>query len=107
MANTTVRQTGGEYQATVNAGDTLTFILSRLDSGRGPVTVGVKPAGGASALVEHSLSPAANVEAGTGEFHAWPAGTVTAYAEDVIDGPVTALKFTATVAGTVQINIIQ
>lgn len=63
-----------------------------------PITVAVAPAVGATALIEFTLAPRADVEADPGAvtWHAWPQGAVTAAATDVLVAPVTALRCTAT-----------
>jgi hypothetical protein len=53
-----------------------------------PATVFVEPAAGDSVLCEYTVDGIA--------YKAWTAGTVTAFAADVLDGPVKALRFTRT-----------
>ena len=62
-----------------------------------PLTVRAKPGSGGTLLVEYRITP-------TGDFTAWPAGTVTAATVYVLNGPVEALRLTAGVAdGTAEI----
>lgn len=62
-----------------------------------PITLRAKPGSGGTLLIEYRISP-------TGDFVAWPAGTVSAAIVDTLNGPVDALRFTATTAnGTVEI----
>ncbi len=62
-----------------------------------PLTIRAAPGSGGTMLVEYRISP-------TGDFVAWPAGTVSAATICNLNGPVEALKFTAAVAdGVVEI----
>lgn len=64
-----------------------------------PCTVAAIPGGGGgSLLVEYQVVP-------SGSWTAWPASTVTTKTVYVLNGPVHALRFTATTAnGTVEIT---
>ena len=59
-----------------------------------PITLRAKPGSGGTLLVEYRISP-------TGDFVAWPAGTVSAPTVDTLTAPVEALRFTATTANGV------
>jgi hypothetical protein len=65
------------------------------------VTVRVAPGAGGTAFVETTVSPLSAVEAGTAEASAWPHGDVDSATVDVIEGPVRAVRFTATTADAV------
>lgn len=56
-----------------------------------PLTLRATPGVGGTLLVEYRISP-------TGDFVAWPAGTVAAATTYVLNGPVEGLRFTAGVA---------
>lgn len=63
-----------------------------------PCTVAAIPGGGGSLLVEYQVVP-------SGSWTAWPASTVTTKTTYVLNGPIYALRFTATTAtGTVEIT---
>jgi len=62
-----------------------------------PLTIRAAPGVSGTMLVEYRISP-------TGDFVAWPAGTVSASTIYNLNGPVEALRFTAAVAnGTAEI----
>ncbi len=85
-----------EFQATVPDGTTNGPLI--IPQGARPVgvSVGVFPAAGATGLVELSLSPRSEVEAGAGRWLPWPAGNVTTATLDALVGPATAVRLTAT-----------
>ena len=88
-----------EYKATVLAGANDVLYMPRLWEHK-PATVGVSPGSGGTALVEYTLAPYADVEADPSAvtWRAWPYGEVSTDTDDVLDGPVTALRTTATTA---------
>lgn len=62
-----------------------------------PLTIHAQPGSGGTLLVEYRISP-------TGDFIAWPDGTVAVDTVYLLNGPVEALRFTALVAdGTAEI----
>lgn len=62
-----------------------------------PLTIHAQPGSGGTLLVEYRISP-------TGDFIAWPDGTVAVDTVYLLNGPVEALRLTALVAdGTVEI----
>ena len=62
-----------------------------------PLTIHAQPGIGGTLLVEYRISP-------TGDFIAWPDGTVAVDTVYLLNGPVEALRLTALVAdGTVEI----
>lgn len=67
-----------------------------LPGGRSVCSIAVIPEAGGSALVEYSISPLADVGADNATWFQWPAGTVTAAAEDARLAPTTAFRITAT-----------
>lgn len=86
------------YNLTVVAGTPQVFVAN----GGGnsipfPATIKVTPGSGGTLLVEYRISP-------TGDFTAWPAGTVSVTTTMKLDGPVEAIRFTAAVAnGTCEV----
>jgi len=66
--------------------------------GSGPISVGVTPAGGATALVEYTLSGEAAVNAGSATWRPWTHAGATTNKDTVLNQPVTALRCTATAA---------
>lgn len=73
-------------------------VMAHLPGGFAPVTVAVAPASGATALIEYTLAPRADVEADPGAvtWFAWPQGAVAEQTVDALIAPVTALRCTAT-----------
>ncbi len=62
-----------------------------------PITVRAKPGGGGTLLVEYQVVP-------SGDWTAWPAGTVAAATVAILAGPLYALRFTAAAAtGTIEL----
>jgi len=59
-----------------------------------PLTLRAVPGSGGTLLVEYRVSP-------TGDWVAWPAGTVSSATVYQLNGPVEALRFTAAVANGV------
>lgn len=88
-----------EYKATVLAGQNDVLYLPRLFQNK-LASVGVKPGTGGSCLVEYTLAPYADVVADPSlvTWREWPNGTATISTDDVLDGPVTALRMTSTTA---------
>lgn len=95
------------HHETVPAGQTSAPVLAHSPGSFAPITVAVAPAVGATALIEFTLAPRADVEADPGAvtWHAWPQGAVTAAATDVLVAPVTALRCTAT-GGAVEWSVL-
>ncbi len=89
-----------ELQAVVPAGTTTDPVAMTPGVERLP-SVSLYPGAGGSALVEYTTSPRAEVEAGTARWIAWPHGDVDTDTSDVLLGPVTALRCTATTADAV------
>lgn len=69
-------------------------------------TIMVIPTGGASALVETTCDSAADVIADTATWIAWTAGTVAGATVDEVVGTVTAIRVTASVAGSVNYRVL-
>lgn len=69
------------------------------------VSVGLVPAGGATGKVQYTLSGAEAVEAGTATWRDWAKGNVTATADDVLLGPVTAIRGVS-VSGNVTVEMV-
>ena len=89
-----------EYRATVPAGTTSApLYLPPMKPGQ-QATVGVSPGAGGAAKVEYTLSPRALVDADDASviWREWPSGDVSTDTDDVLDGPVTALRMTAVTA---------
>lgn len=84
------------HRETVASGTTSAPIA--IHPGSGPISVGVTPAGGGTALVEYTLSGEARVNAGTATWRPWTHTGATANKDTVLTGPVTALRCTATAA---------
>ncbi|HHJ80341.1 MAG TPA: hypothetical protein ENJ65_01760, partial [Candidatus Tenderia electrophaga] len=100
MPTVAYNETAGrpEYRATVLAGVTSDpLYLPPMKPGQ-QATVGVSPGAGGTAKVEYTLSPRALVDAGDASviWRAWPFGDVSSDTDDMLDGPVTALRITAT-----------
>ena len=94
----TPRRNGWQWTETVPADTTSEpLIMPELDNHR-PSSVGVSPGAGGTARVEYSLSTVAEVKAGTAKWRPWPYGDVSSDTDDVLDGPVTALRMTAATA---------
>jgi|GEM_PF-2541496 len=85
-----------EYAANVVAGANDVLYPPRLHLDK-PLSVGVMPGAGGTALVEYTLAPRAAVDADPNvvTWRPWPAGAVSSNADDVVDAPVTALRMTA------------
>lgn len=64
------------------------------------VSVGVGAVSGSGNAVQYSLSPIADVEAGTAQWFTWASGAVSANAADNLEGPVTAVRGVANTACT-------
>ena len=84
-------------EETVNAGASKTIELPTAK----PATVAVHPATGGSVTVEFTVSSRERVDASTARWIAWGKGTVSVPSADVFDGPVTAIRVTATGAACV------
>lgn len=66
-----------------------------------PLTVAITPSNGGTAKIQYTLSSAAAVMAGTATWRDWPLGTVSAFAVDLLLGPVTAIRGNATTVDAV------
>ncbi len=90
----------GSHKGTVIAGNVSAPVyIEGRNAGAGVTgTVGVSPGAGGSALVEYSLSSAAEVKAGTAKWHPWSYGDVSSDTVGDLVAPVTALRLTATTA---------
>lgn len=96
--NKTARRS--EYRATVLAGVTSDpLYLPPIKPGQNAI-VGVSPGAGGTAKVEYTLSPRELVNAGDASviWRAWPYGDVSSDTDELLEGPVTALRMTATTA---------
>lgn len=85
------RMTGRQYK-----GGTLpntTPVVETMEDAPLPCTVWVRPGSGDTVKVEYSVDDGQNYET-------WAAGSVTAYADDVLLSGVTHIRFTATTAAT-------
>lgn len=91
------------YSGSVTTGNASIILLPSRRPDR-KVSVGVVP-NSATASVQHSLSTAALVEAGTATWRDWAAGDVTAAADDTLIGPVTALRI-ASSGGTTAVEVL-
>jgi hypothetical protein len=69
------------------------------------VSVGLVPAGGASGKVQYTLSPPAAVEGATATWRDWPGGVVTETTDDVLVGPVTAVRAVSS-SGDVTLEVV-
>ncbi len=90
----TDQRTGhSHHKQTVAAGVTSDPLLV----GSGPPVLGIAahPGAGGSAKVEFTLSLYNDIEAGGGKWLEWAAGVVVGPFADVLEGPITALRFTA------------
>ena len=88
-----------EHRSTVAAGNSEKLYMPVLNDHK-PGVVGVSPGAGGTALVEYTLSALDMVKADDASvvWRAWPFGDVSIDTDDVLDGPVTALRMTATTA---------
>lgn len=71
-----------------------------------PATVTAVPAGGGSIRIEYSTTPSASdsTVAATASWTDWPVGTTSVRASATLVSPITAMRFTATVAdGAVEV----
>lgn len=84
----------GEY--TVSAGATSNALALPRSAGDEKVTIMAKPAPGGTALVQFTLDGYDDMDAGTADWLDWPKGGVTSDDADVLLGPVTGVRFTAT-----------
>lgn len=94
----TPRRDGWQWTETVLAGATSDPLYMPERDNHKPATVGVSPGVGGTALVEYSLSSVAAVKAGTAIWRSWPYGDVSVDTDELLEGPVTALRMTATTA---------
>lgn len=85
---------GFSYSATIGAAETEILPIPPLDSGA-QISVTAIP-GANTALVQHTTSSDVSVAAETATWVDWPSGSVTVTTSDVVDSPITGLKFTAT-----------
>ncbi len=99
MSKMTKTEGRWEHKKTVLAGANDVLYMPRLFN-RPPATVGVSPGAGGTALVEYTLAPYADVEADPSAvtWRAWPEGNVSSDTDELLEGPVTALRMTATTA---------
>ena len=65
------------------------------------VTVTAIPGASGTLAVETSTTPTAVSNPGAATWRAWPAGTVSVGTSDILDGPVRAIRATATTAAGV------
>ncbi|MGH8562725.1 MAG: hypothetical protein ACREXW_01040 [Gammaproteobacteria bacterium] len=91
------------FRETVSSGATSEAVAVHPDAV--PISVGLSPAGGATGLVEYTLSGEAAVNSGTATWRAWTHGPSTTAKDTVLTGPITALRCTAT-AGAVTWEIV-
>ena len=69
-----------------------------------PTTVTAIPGGGGTLAIEVSTTETAVSNPGAASWVAWPSGTVSARASNTLDGPVRAIRATATTAaGTLEV----
>ena len=94
---------GQYFQGTVATGQTGAPVYT--NDAVGPVSVGLVPAGGASGKVQYTLSPAAAVAGATATWRDWPSGVVTETTDDVLTGPVTAVR-AVSVSGNVTLEVV-
>lgn len=87
------------HRATVASGTTSAAVA--IHPGSGPISVGVTPGGGGTALVEYTLSGEAAVNAGAATWRPWTHAAAATNKDTVLTGPVTALRCTAAVADAV------
>ena len=82
-----------QASGTVAAAATAVLILPE----SGDASIALIPAAGGSALVEVTIAPLEEVQAGSASvrWFPWPKGSVTAAAEDTRMAPATALRITA------------
>lgn len=80
------------YVAQMLAGETDLWVAP--GGARNPA-VAVYPGEGGTCLVEYSISPLADVRAGTARWIEWPHGAASALTGDALLAPVTALRCTA------------
>lgn len=77
------------------------YIISLADLFFGDMTIAVTPGTLGTIAVHYRVTP-------TSEWIAWPIGTVAVYTEDVLEGPVDALKFEAfTTDGLVELLFLR
>ncbi len=88
-----------EYHNTVLAGAQDVLHMPQLNEHK-PGVVGVSPGAGGTALVEYTLSALDLVKSEDASviWRAWPYGDVSINTDDILDGPVTALRMTASTA---------
>lgn len=87
MPGTIRPQMGGKATvATLVNGNVVTFVGEGMPL---PATVWVRPAAGDTVTVSYSTDNGVN-------YTVWPAGAVTAYAEDILDSGITHLRFQRT-----------
>jgi len=87
------------YRETVVAGTTSAPLRLPVYDDRQPAaTVAVYPASGGSGLIEYTLAPWSDVQAAAPSvvWLSWPAESVTVNTGDIVEGPATALRCTAT-----------
>jgi len=78
---------------TVATGETNILAIPPLDAGH-QISVTAIP-GANTAKVEHTTSPDADVAA-SAVWQDWPSGSVTITTSDIVEGPITGLRFSAT-----------
>ena len=69
------------------------------------VSIGLAPQASSSGRVEFTLSPVAEVQAGTALWHSWPHSDVAVTTADVLTAPVTAVR-AVVVSGTCDFEVI-
>lgn len=69
------------------------------------ISVGLVPAAGASGKVQYTLSPTAAVDAGTATWRDWALGVVSTVTDDILQGPVTALRGVSA-SGSVTLEVV-
>ncbi len=87
------------YKTTVTAGATEVIKAPSV-----PATISCIP-GGNTGLVQFTTSPETAIDGDTATWQNWPSGNVTATTNDVLAGPVSAIKLSAT-GGSVVYEVV-
>ena len=91
------------YQGQITTGDTGPAVY--IPDSANTISIGLVPAGGASGKIQYTLSPPSVVEAGSATWRDWPSAVVAATTDDVLIGPVTAVRGVSS-SGNITLEVV-